>query len=251
VPLSARGILPLAGEVSRQAAAPHLFGKRKEQVIARLNLASDPFRNRTLPWTIAVVVSVVSLLALVFILAKYRQVSAEADTSERQVQAMRTERKALEKQAEEVRQTIPPEQFKTLEAAHALVNRKSFSWSQLFSDLEEFLPTSVRVSRINVRAVTQVGDQTRADLDLTVVGREPTDVTGMINEMNRSGTFSAVPLTENHKSGKGESGYEWMLRVSYVQRSRRRGGDAQGGIEGAAAQRPARNNNTSDEGGRE
>ena len=191
-------------------------------MIARLNLASSPFRNRALPWTVAVAVSAISLLVLAFVLAQYREASAKAAASERQVQAMRAERDLLQKQSEEVMQTIPPEQQKTLEAAHALVSRKSFSWSQLFSDLEASMPTSVRVSRINVREVTQVGDQTRADLDLTVVGRAPSDVTGMISEMNRAGTFSAIPVSENQKSGRGESGYEWILRVSYVQRMRRR-----------------------------
>jgi Tfp pilus assembly protein PilN len=217
-------------------------------VIARLNLASDPFRNRTLPWTVSVVVSAVSLVALVLILAQYRSVSAEAALSERQVQAMRAQRADLEKQAQEISQTIPPEQRETLKAAHELVSRKSFSWSQLFSDLEDFLPESVRVSRINVREVTQVGDQTRADLDLTVVGRAPTDVTGMIEEMNRAGKFNAVPLTENQKSGKGEAGYEWTLRVSYVQRVRRRGERA-GGEVGALAPTPP--HNTPGAGGRE
>jgi hypothetical protein len=195
-------------------------------VIARLNLASSPFRNRALPWTVAVAVSAVSLLALAFILAQYREASAQAAGSERQVLAMRAERDRLQKQSEEVRQTIPLEQQKTLEAAHALVSRKSFSWSQLFSDLETAMPTSVRLSRINVREVAQVGDQTRADLDLTVVGRAPSDVTGMISDMNRAGTFSAIPLSENQKSGRGESGYEWLLRVSYVQRVKSRAGRA-------------------------
>lgn len=190
-------------------------------MIARLNLASDPFRNRTLPWTIAVVVSAVSLLALVVTLAYYRDVRTQADLSEREVQVMRTQSSELERQAVEVRQTIPPEQRKTLESAHALVSRKGFSWSQLFSDLEGALPLGVRVQRINVREVAEVGDQTRADLDLTVLGKTATDVTGMITEMNSGGTFNAVPLTENAKSGRGESGYEWTLRVSYVQRRRR------------------------------
>ena len=217
-------------------------------MIARLNLASDPFRNRTLPWTVSVVVSAVSLAALVLILAQYRQVSAEAAVSERQVQAMRTQRADLEKQAQEISQNIPPEQQQTLKAAHELVSRKSFSWSQLFTDLEEFLPQDVRVSRINVREVAQVGDQTRADLDLTVVGRAPTDVTGMIDEMNRAGTFNAVPLTENQKSGKGEAGYEWTLRVSYIQRMKRRG--ETGGVVGSLAP-SVRLGNTSDAGGRD
>ena len=190
-------------------------------MIARLNLASDPFRNRTLPWTIAVAVSAVSLLALVFTLAYYREERAQADAREREVLAMRSQVADLERQAVEIRQTIPPEQRKTLEAAHALVSRKGFSWSQLFSDLEQALPTSVRVQRINVREVAEVGDQTRADLELTVLGKAATDVTGMITEMNTGGTFNAIPLTENQKSGRGESGYEWVLRVSYVQRRRR------------------------------
>ena len=227
-------------------------------MIARLNLASDPFRNRTLPWTVAVFVSAVSLVALVLILASYREARAQADASEREVAVKRAQSTDLEHQAVEIKQTIPPDQRKTLEAAHALVSRKGFSWSQLFSDLEAAMPTSVRVSRINVREVAQVGDQTRADLDLTVVGRAPSDVTGMISEMNRTGTFSAVPLSENQKSGRGESGYEWILRVGYVQRARRRDDNSRGEV-GAGGASPAKSDGeataargrNSDAGGRE
>jgi len=209
-------------------------------VISRLNLASDPFRNRALPWTLAVAVSAVALVALVYVLASYNKVRAETDVSERQVQAMREQQKELDRQAESIRQNIPAEQRQPLEAARLLVSRKGFSWSQLFSDLEEFMPGDVRVARINVREVAQVGDQTRADLDLTVVGRAPTDVTGMIDEMNRSGAFSALPVTENQKSGRGESGYEWLLRVSYVQRARR-GGKAAPAADPAASARAGDN----------
>lgn len=219
-------------------------------MISRLNLASDPFRNRALPWTVAAVISLVSLVGLLFILAEYRAVSAEAAASEREVAAMRAQQKDLERQAQEVMQSLSPEQRQTLEAAHTLVSRKGFSWSQLFYDLEESLPQSVRVSRINVREVEQVGDQTRADLDLTVVGRAPSDVTGMITEMSRVGTFNAVPVSENQKSGRGEAGYEWVLRVTYVQRSRR-GARPDGGAEGASAPRARVRSNESEAGGRD
>ncbi len=217
-------------------------------MISRLNLASDPFRNRALPWTLAVAVSAVSLVALVLVLSRYNEARAQTNVSERQVQAMRAQQKELDRQAESIRQNIPPEQRPPLEAARALVSRKGFSWSQLFSDLEGFMPGDVRVARINVREVTQVGDQTRADLDLTVVGRAPTDVTGMIDEMNRSGTFSAVPVSENQKSGRGELGFEWLLRVSYVQRARRGGRSAPAADESASARA---NDKFKDAGGRE
>ena len=216
-------------------------------MISRLNLASDPFRNRALPWTVAVAVSAVSLVALVLVLARYNEVRAETAVSDRQVQAMRAQQKELDRQAESIRQNIPAEQRQPLEAARLLVSRKGFSWSQLFSDLEDLLPGDVRVARINVREVAQVGGQTRADLDLTVVGRAPTDVTGMIDQMNRSGTFSAIPVTENQKSGRGESGYEWLLRVSYVQRARR----GKAAPEGDAAASVRAGDRLKDAGGRE
>lgn len=192
-------------------------------MIAKLNLASQPFRNRALPWTIALVVSGVSLLALIYFAAESRQARAEADVTEVQVLALRAERDQLTTQATQIRETMLPEQRETLLAAHTLVDRKSFSWSQLFADLEAALPSGVRVARINVRDVSQRGEQTRASLDLTVVGRAPSDVTGMIADMGRIG-FDVVPLTENQKSAKGESGFEWTLRVSYVQGGRRTAG---------------------------
>jgi Tfp pilus assembly protein PilN len=196
-------------------------------VTAKLNLASQPFRNRTLPWAVAVVIAAGSLVALVYVLAEQQRVRAEADAVVRQVETLRRERDQLQAQAAEIRQNIPPEQQEAIKAAHELVEDRGFSWSQLFVDLEAALPSSVRVARINVREVQRYGEQTRADLDLTVVGRTPSDVIGMLEDMRRAGTFSAIPLSSNQKSGKGESGFEWLLRVNYVQRARRSGGDAQ------------------------
>lgn len=191
----------------------------KTPVIARLNLASQPFRNRTLPWVVTVVVAGVSLVALFFITAESRRLSAQADVIERDVQALRQQRNALQAQAAEIRQAVPPDQLKTLEAANILVDRKRFSWSKLLSDLEAALPSSVRITRIDVSDASNRGGQIRADLELTVVGRGATDVTRMISDMNRGGVFTVIPLTESPKTGKGESGYEWTLRVAYVQRS--------------------------------
>lgn len=193
-------------------------------MISRLNLSSRPFRNRTLPWTTAVAVSLASLLFIAYVLTEGARARAQADSVERNVQRLRDEKKAIEAQAEAVRQQVPADQLAVLEAAHALVDRKTFSWSQLFADLEQVLPSDVRVQRISVRDVAQQGGQTRADLEMTVVGRTPDDVTSMIFEMGRLGSFNAVPVTENFKQDRGERGYEWTLRVAYVQRVKRLGG---------------------------
>lgn len=191
----------------------------KKIVIVKLNLASQPFRNRTLPWTVAGVVTCVSLVALLLTVAESRQRNMQAEAVEKDVKSLREQRTALQAQASEVREAVPPDQLKTLEAAHLLVDRKRFSWSRLLADLEASLPPDVRVSRIRVDAVSRIGGQTRADLEVSVVGRTSQDVTRMINEMHSGGIFTVFPITESPLTGRGESGFEWALRVKYVQRA--------------------------------
>lgn len=186
---------------------------------ANLNLASQPFRNRALPWTIAAIITVASLVALSFIISESRQTNAKADAVERDLRGLRQEAGLLQQQAEEIKESLTPEQRQTLEAAHALVNRKRFSWSRLFADLEASMPGSVRVTRISVRDVSPTSDQTSALLDLTVVGKTPDDVTRMISDMYRVGVFQAQPVAQNLQKGRGETGTEWTLRVLYTPRA--------------------------------
>jgi len=67
----------------------------------------------------------------------------------------------------------------------------------------------VRVSRIAVRDVAQTGG---AELELAVVARNTTDITGMLGAMAQGRTFSAALLTEN----KSDKGIESTLRVRYT-----------------------------------
>jgi hypothetical protein len=188
-------------------------------VIDQLNLASQPFRNRTLPWTVAVTVALASVLALAFIISAGREAQARADRAEVDVQGLRQREQKLRATAEAVESTLTPEQRLVLNAAHEIVDRKNFSWSRLLADLEAALPATIRVARISVRDTHQVNGQTRAELELTVVGRTPADITRMIGELARAGIFSADLLTQTPRTAKGEPGTEATLRVYYTPRS--------------------------------
>jgi Tfp pilus assembly protein PilN len=188
-------------------------------VSANLNLASQPFRNRILPWTVTGIVALVSLVALAFILQWSMQTNAQADAVERDVRGLREQADTLRVQAQKVKETLTPEQAQSLEAAHTLSDRKHFSWSRLFADLEAVLPSTVRVTRIGVRDVNVSGGRTVADLDLSVIGRSPTDVTEMISRMDQEGIFQAEPVSQSLQKGRGESGTEWTLYVVYRPRA--------------------------------
>ena len=187
-------------------------------MIDQLNLASQPFRNRTLPWTVAGIVACASLVALVLIVGAARQAQARADRVEADVRELRQRERDLTAKGEEVKQALTPEQRLVLDAAHEIVDRKNFSWSRLLADLEAVLPSTVRVARISVRDTRQVNGQTRAELELTVVGRTPADITRMIGEMARAGIFSADLLTQTPRTAKGEPGTEAALRIYYTPR---------------------------------
>ena len=185
----------------------------------KLNLASKPFSNRALPWAVTSLVVLVSLIAFVFIIRWTGQAKAQGDAVQTDINALNQIEQGLKVQAQAVRSSLSAEQLQTLAAAHVLVDRKRFSWSRLFADLESALPGNVRVTRISVRDVAARGDQTLAELDLTAVTKTPATITDMIAEMDRVGVFKAELRSQNLQKGRGESGTEYELYVIYRPRA--------------------------------
>jgi Tfp pilus assembly protein PilN len=185
----------------------------------KLNLASKPFSNRSLPWAVTALVVVVSLICLTFIVRATRQANAQAYAVRNDINTLALEERDLRQQAQAVKNSLTAEQIQTLGAAHLLVDRKHFSWSRLFADLEQALPGAVRVKSIAVRGVATRGDETLAELELTVVAKSPAMVTEMISEMDRAGIFHAELRAQNLQRGRGESGAEYELFVVYRPRA--------------------------------
>ena len=185
----------------------------------KLNLASKPFSNRSLPWAVTAFVVFVSLISLVFIVRATRQATVQAATVQNDINSLGLQDQTLRQQAQAVKNSLTSEQLQSLNAAHALVDRKRFSWSRLFADLESALPGTVRVKRIAVRGVATRGDETLAELELTVVAKTPATVTEMIAEMDRVGIFHAEMRAQNLQRGRGESGTEYELSVVYRPRA--------------------------------
>ena len=185
----------------------------------KLNLASKPFSNRSLPWVVTTVVVLLSLLGLIFIVRATTRANAQAFAVQNDTNSLNQQEHSLRQQAEKVKNSLTPEQQETLAAAHTLVDRKHFSWSRLFADLELALPGSVRVKRIAVRGVATRGNETLAELELTVVAKSPATVTEMIADMERAGTFQAELRSQNLQRGRGESGAEYELYVVYRPRA--------------------------------
>ena len=185
----------------------------------KLNLASKPFSNRSLPWVVTALIVTVSLVCLIYVVRATRQANAQSSVVQADVNNLSSEERDLREKAEAVKQSLTPEQFQALGAAHTLVDRKHFSWSRLFADLESALPGNVRVKRIAVRDVATRGDETFAELELTVVAKASTTITDMIADMAGAGVFRAEIRTQTLQRGRGEVGAEYELLVNYKPRA--------------------------------
>jgi Tfp pilus assembly protein PilN len=188
-------------------------------VSANLNLASNPFRNRALPWTITAIVTLFSITALVFIAKWTFDTNAKAQAASRDVSELRRQTEAMNKRADEIKTALTPEQQRALKSTHTLVNRKQFSWSRLFADLENALPGTVRVSRIAVKEVRTREDRPVANLELILVSKNPAVVTQTIEEMERQGIFHAELVSVNLQRGRESGGAEYELNVDYAPRA--------------------------------
>ena len=191
---------------------------QSKKVINKLNLSSRPFRNRTLPYLIALLFLACAVSGAVLSFASLRNTTDQNEIAKTDIERMRTEVQALKGKGELVQQQLTPEQQALLVAAHKLVANKSFGWSRLFADLESLLPGGVSVSRIVVQNVYKDGDRSKADLEFAVLSRDYGSVMQMIETMNNSGKFQAELRGQDLQKTESITYTEYSLRLIYTPR---------------------------------
>jgi len=187
-------------------------------VINKLNLSSRPFRNRTLPYLIALLFLAFAVSGAVLSFASLQRTNEYNEQAKSDIEQMEQEVQALKGKGELVQQSLTPEQQSLLVAAHKLVANKSFGWSRLFADLESLLPGGVSVSRIAVQNIYKEGDKTRADLEFAVLSRDYASVIQMIERMNNSGMFQAELRGQDLQKTESITYTEYTLGLIYTPR---------------------------------
>lgn len=184
-------------------------------MITKLNLASNPFRNRTLPYLLAIALIVASLAGVTLCIVRLQQNSQVNEIALSKNREMQAEITRLNGEGAKVQNELSPDQQALLIAAHRLVANKTFSWSRLFSDLESVLPGGVSASRISVNNIFKDGDKTKAELDLAVLSRDYPSVIAMIDSMNRSGMFQAELRGQDLQKNERVVYSEYTLHLIY------------------------------------
>ena len=206
-------MLNLAAE---RASNTQVLGQTRFTVIRKLNLATHPFRNRTTPYLLSLVLIALGAFGALVGLNQWYQTGKQTEIARKQLDEMESEIAQLKSKGEMVQQQLTPEQREVLIAAHKLVANKTFGWSRLFADLESVLPGSVSTSRISVQNIYRDGDRVKADLELGVLSRDYQSVMGMIGAMNNSGLFQAELRGQDRQENERVTYTEYTLRLIYT-----------------------------------
>jgi hypothetical protein len=181
-----------------------------------VNLSTRPFYNERL---VRVVLSLGTLIVLGFTAFNVVQVlrlSSRGAEVRDQADAAEADAVRLRGQATVIRQTINREQLTIVQAAaheaNQLIDRRSFSWTDLFNRFEATLPEEVRIASVT----PQIDQDGRMLVAVTVVSRRVEDLDGFIEALEKTGAFQEVlsRQEEAQEDGTLRSVIQGYYRVS-------------------------------------
>jgi Tfp pilus assembly protein PilN len=179
----------------------------------RTNLSTRPFYNARPVQLILVGVGLVAVAATVFNVTRVVQLSGR-DTR-LATQASRDEASAadLRRSAARDRATVDP---KTLDRAsteareaNELIDRRTFSWTDLFNRLENTLPNDVRITAVQPKIDPKHGFV----LTIVVVAKSVDDVNQFLENLDKTGAFFEVQAPDNRIDDLGQ--LQATLKVVY------------------------------------
>ena len=169
----------------------------------RTNLSTRPFYNERVVrlWLLAFAALVVA--ASVFNVTRIIHYS-RSDT-ELATQAARDEARAAELRASaaRLRASVDLKQvdFASSEArqANELIDRRTFSWTELFNRFEATLPEEVRITSVRPKV-----EKRGFALTIVVVSRDVDQVNLFMESLERTGAFADLLVSEEHFNEQGQ-----------------------------------------------
>ena len=169
----------------------------------RTNLSTRPFYNvravRAVLGLFALVVVAFTLfnaVQLITLSARQRTLSADAVRAENEAARLRS-------QAAAFRARIDPRELASVSAdakeANAIIDRRAFSWTTLFSQFEQALPPDVRITAVQPR---REQDGTFA-VNIGIQARRVEDVEAFIEALEARTPFKQVLATEEQTADNG------------------------------------------------
>ena len=165
------------------------------------------------------VVFFISLWLFLWITTEKNQVSAKADRINLNIKDLQgqVEMAKLERERREHEQKPPDvtdQDRIELASARQLLERKSFSWNRVMSEIERYIPKDARVAGLKIDEIANLGQDDIADIELKMIGKTPAQMTEMMELLEKSGGLFAI--RQSNQDAPDESGeVPFTLAVIY------------------------------------
>lgn len=158
----------------------------------RTNLATRPFYNERAV-RLAIGAGVIAVAALTaYNAAEILTLSQKNTDLTTRTSTAEARSRSLREQASALRKTVDQGDIAVVQAAareaNLLIERRAFSWTDLFNRFEETLPPNVRIAAVQ----PQIDDQGRMLVAVTVISKRVEDLDSFIEELERTGAFRSV-----------------------------------------------------------
>lgn len=187
---------------------------------SRINLATQPYedaRQFYLQWGALLLALAVITVALFVVVAKQqrasRDIARRVDQERRQIAEIDRERDAAEAilNRPENREVRDKSRF-----LNALIARKAFSWTQVFSDLEKLVPARVRI--VSIRP--NVNSNNQLEIHLEAIGDSRDKAIELVRRMEEAPTFREAQLRVE-RPDQNNPGVEFSIVAQYIPQVRK------------------------------
>jgi type IV pilus assembly protein PilN len=186
----------------------------------RINLATQPYedaRSFYLQWTGLILLLLIVTAALVAVVVRShtasRDIAAKVAQERREIAEVDRERAAAEAilNRPENRDVRDKSRF-----LNALIARKAFSWTQVFSDMEKIVPSRVRIVSIH----PDINPSNQLEIHLEAIGDSRDKAIELVRRMEESPTFRE-PQVRVERVAERDAGVDFTIVAQYVPQVRK------------------------------
>lgn len=181
----------------------------------RTNLSTRPFYNERLVRTVLGVFGAIAIGLTLFNVYEILRLQGQSRDTRATMANNDAQARELRQKAQAVRSSIDRVKLDTVQAkareANALIDRRTFSWTQLLNYFETTLPPDVRITGVS----PEVEDGGRRVLNINVISKRVEDLEAFMDALEKTGAFSDIlPRAEAPEQEGG--GLRTQLQAFYT-----------------------------------
>jgi len=158
----------------------------------RTNLASRPFYNERAVRVALGALAIVMVALTLFNVARLATLRASQSRLAAQSERAETRARELRADAQKIRQALETETVAVVQTqagqANDLIERRAFSWTELFNRFEATLPQDVRILSVQ----PQTGSDHRMVVAITTLSKDVEDLDTFIERLESTGAFQST-----------------------------------------------------------